>query len=143
MPITVAICISIDAFARLFTAYTKEKMGEGMAAAKLRSGGRLCIEPDGEAFVRSICKLTHVGPNQYAKGIFLCTHPLYLICTQPLQSPRSYVLINPYPCVGDGIQFRDFCDEHYQHLVKQKCVGRAELSKRYMLSMSCLFYVLS
>jgi hypothetical protein len=43
-------------------------MCEGMAAANLRSGGRLRIELDGEAFVRSICKLTHVGPKQYAKG---------------------------------------------------------------------------
>jgi hypothetical protein len=80
--------LHFNAFARLFTAYTKEKMGEGMAAARLRSGGRLRIEPDGEAFVRSICKLTHVGPKQYAKGIFLRTHPLYLTCTQPFPSPR-------------------------------------------------------
>ena len=63
--------LHFDAFSRLFTAYTKEILGEGMAAAKLRGGGRLRIEPDGEAFVRSICKLTHVGPKQYAKGVVL------------------------------------------------------------------------
>ncbi len=42
---------------------------EGMAVAKMRSGARLRVEPDGEAFVQSIiCKLTQVGPKQYEKG---------------------------------------------------------------------------
>jgi hypothetical protein len=56
------------AFSREFSGYVKEKLGDGLAAARLRCGGRLRIEPDGEAFIRSICKLTHVGPKQYAKG---------------------------------------------------------------------------
>jgi hypothetical protein len=57
-----------DAFSRRYSGYVKEKLGDGLAAARLRCGGRLRIEPDGEAFIRSICKLTHVGPKQYAKG---------------------------------------------------------------------------
>jgi len=60
--------LHFDAFSRGFTALVKQQLGDGLAAAKLRSGGRLRIEPDGEAFLRSICKLTHVGPKQYAKG---------------------------------------------------------------------------
>ncbi len=51
-----------------YSGYVKEKLGDGLAAARLRCGGRLRIEPDGEAFIKSICKLTHVGPKQYAKG---------------------------------------------------------------------------
>ncbi len=88
--------LHFDAFARLFTGHTKEKMGEGMVAAKLRSGGRLRIEPDGESLVDSICKLTHVGPKQYAKGLSLRTHHLYLTYTQPLPSPRSYLLTHTH-----------------------------------------------
>ena len=60
--------LHFDAFARGYSAYVKEQLGDGLAAARLRCGGRLRIEPDGEAFIRSICKLTHVGPKQYAKG---------------------------------------------------------------------------
>jgi hypothetical protein len=60
--------LHFDAFSRGFTAFVKQQVGDGLAAAKMRTGGRLRIEPDGEAFLRSICKLTHVGPKQYAKG---------------------------------------------------------------------------
>ena len=60
--------LHFDAFSRMFTAYVKDVLGEGLLVAKARSGGRLRIEADGESFVRSICKLTHVGPKQYEKG---------------------------------------------------------------------------
>jgi hypothetical protein len=60
--------LHFDAFSRWYSGYVKEKLGDGLAAAMLRCGGRLRIKPDGEAFIRSICKLTHVGPKQYAKG---------------------------------------------------------------------------
>jgi hypothetical protein len=36
------------------------------------------------------------------------------------------------PKEGDGIAFRDYLKEHYPDLSNQ-CVGRAELSKSYML----------
>jgi hypothetical protein len=60
--------LHFDAFSRLYMAYVKDVLGEGLAVAKARSGGRLRIEADGESFLRSICKLTHVGPKQYEKG---------------------------------------------------------------------------
>jgi hypothetical protein len=60
--------LHFDAFNRSFTMFLKELLGEGMAVAELRSGGRLRVEPDGEAFVRSMCKLTQVGQKQYEKG---------------------------------------------------------------------------
>ncbi len=128
--------LHFDAFSRLFIAYTKEKMDEGMAAAKLRSGGRLRLEPDGEAFVRSICKLTHVGPKQYAKG---ASYPY----PKPARNPCLTLHLTSYrnAYVGGGIQFRDFCDEHFPDLVNQ-CVGRAELSKRSLFSFSCNTYLM-
>ena len=57
-----------DAFARAYMNYIKGLFGDSLSVAKARSGGRQRIEPDGESFVRSICKLTHVGPKQYEKG---------------------------------------------------------------------------
>ncbi len=60
--------LHFDSFARGFTAYTIHLLGDLLTAAKAKSGGRLRIEPDGESFIRSICKLTHVGPKQYEKG---------------------------------------------------------------------------
>jgi hypothetical protein len=60
--------LHFDAFNRGFTTFMKGLLGEGMAVAKSKSGGRLRVEPDGESFVRSICKLTHVGAKQYEKG---------------------------------------------------------------------------
>ena len=60
--------LHFDAFARVYTDYIKGLFGDSLSVAKARSGGRLRIEPDGESFVRSICKLTHVGPKQYEKG---------------------------------------------------------------------------
>jgi hypothetical protein len=60
--------LHFDAFSRGYSGCVKEKLGDGLVAARLRCGGRLRIEPDCEAFIRSICKLIHVGPKQYAKG---------------------------------------------------------------------------
>jgi hypothetical protein len=60
--------LHFDAFNRLFTTLMKGMLGEAMAVAKMKSGGRLRVEADGESFVRSICKLTHVGAKQYEKG---------------------------------------------------------------------------
>jgi hypothetical protein len=39
--------LHFDAFNRAFTSYMKQLMGEGMAVAKMRSGGRLRVEPEG------------------------------------------------------------------------------------------------
>ncbi len=60
--------LHFDAFARGFKDYVVAVFGTSLKVAKDVSGGRLRIEPDGEAFIRSICKLTHVGAKQYEKG---------------------------------------------------------------------------
>ena len=51
--------LHFDAFSRGYSGCVKEKLGDGLVAARLRCGDRLHIEPDGEAFIRFICKLTH------------------------------------------------------------------------------------
>ena len=51
-----------------FVTRQQATFGPDFELAKSRSGFRLRIEPSGESLLRSICKLTHVGPKQYAKG---------------------------------------------------------------------------
>ena len=46
----------------------QEKLGAALDAVRVKSGGRIRVEPGGDAFLRTICKLTHIGPKQYAKG---------------------------------------------------------------------------
>jgi hypothetical protein len=46
----------------------QEKLGASLDAVRVKSGGRIRVEPGGDAFLRTICKLTHIGPKQYAKG---------------------------------------------------------------------------
>jgi hypothetical protein len=64
--------LPVDAFNRRYETYMKAKLGPALEAAKYRGGGYTRIEPSGILFIRSICKLTHVGRKQYAKG---CPNP--------------------------------------------------------------------
>ena len=66
--------LQFDAFGRLYEAYIKRKLGLGLEAARVKSGGRVRVEASGEALLRTICKLTHIGPKQYAKGTTLFFH---------------------------------------------------------------------
>ena len=90
--------LHFDAFSRGYTSYVKDVLGAGLAEAKARSGGRLRIEADGESFVRSICKLTHIGPKQYEKGapdlrfLTLLTLTLTLTLTQTQTLPLTQTL---------------------------------------------------
>ena len=56
--------------------YLKEKLGPELEMAKSRGGGFTRVEPSGTQFIRSICKLTHTGRKQYAKGTLLTPKPL-------------------------------------------------------------------
>ena len=70
--------LQFDAFGRLlYEAYIKRQLGAGLEAARLKSGGRVRVEPSGEAMLRTICKLTHIVPKQYAKGQTPCFHWVY------------------------------------------------------------------
>ena len=68
-----------------------------MKAIQMESGGRSRVEASGILFLRSLCRLTHTGHAQYAKG--------------------------------DGVAFSDFLKRRFPDL-KNRCVGRAENSKR-------------
>ena len=46
----------------------QEKLGPALEVVRVKSGGRVRVEPGGDAFIRTVCKLTHIGPKQYAKG---------------------------------------------------------------------------
>ncbi len=116
--------LHFDAFSRSFRDYIKALFGNSISVAKEKSGGRLRIEPDGESFVQSICKLTHVGTKQYEKG------KASPIIPSPHSCKAYSPTIHPSPHrTGDGIQFRDFLREHFPDLINT-CIGRAELSKR-------------
>ena len=72
--------------------YIKEKLGPELEAVRVKAGGRVRVEPGGDAFIRTICKLTHIGPKQYAKGsaalcfflsgLLLCSHVRFWFVVQ-------------------------------------------------------------
>ena len=53
----------------------QEKLGPALEVVRVKSGGRVRVEPGGDAFIRTVCKLTHVGPKQYAKGWYPGPNP--------------------------------------------------------------------
>ena len=55
-----------------------------MRVAKQAAGGRARLECSGVLFLRSLCKLTHVGHGQYYKGY-------------PNPNPNPYPNPNPNP----------------------------------------------
>ena len=80
-----------------FEAYIKRKLGEDLAAVMAECGDQTRVEASGVLLLRSMCKLTHKGHLQYAKG--------------------------------DGFAFADYLLREWP-LIKNRCVGRAEHSKR-------------
>ncbi len=87
----------MDELNRQFQTYITKELDESMKAIQMESGGRSRVEASGILFLRSLCRLTHTGHAQYAKG--------------------------------DGVAFSDFLKRRYPDL-KNRCVGRAENSKR-------------
>jgi hypothetical protein len=84
--------LHFDAFGRLFEAYIKRNFGAALDAARQKSGGRVRVEASGEALLRTICKLTHIGPKQYAKGTILFSIGCYFIfeCVALNSLPPSF-----------------------------------------------------
>jgi hypothetical protein len=89
--------LPMDAFNREFEAYIRRKLGDDIAAMTAEYGTQTRVEASGVLLLRSLCKLTHRGHLQYAKG--------------------------------DGHQFNDFMGKKWP-TVENRCVGRAEQSKR-------------
>jgi hypothetical protein len=60
--------LPIDWFNRLYNKWLQVEIEEDMKQAKSASGGQVRLEYNGEAFLRSLCNLTHRGHGQYVKG---------------------------------------------------------------------------
>jgi hypothetical protein len=58
----------MDELNRQFQTYITRELGESMKAIQMESGGRSRVEASGILFLRSLCRLTHTGHAQYAKG---------------------------------------------------------------------------
>ena len=60
--------LPIDQFNREFEAYIKGHLGDDLAAIARDGNGRTRVEASGPLLLRSLCRLTHKGHLQYAKG---------------------------------------------------------------------------
>ena len=60
--------LPIDEFNRLFEGYIKTYLGDELAQITRDGNGRTRVESSGLLLVRSLCRLTHKGHLQYAKG---------------------------------------------------------------------------
>jgi len=60
--------LPIDQFNRLFEEYIKTHLGVELAQISRDGNGRTRVEASGLLLLRSLCRLTHKGHHQYAKG---------------------------------------------------------------------------
>ena len=60
--------LPIDEFNRLFEAYIKKHLGPDLVQISRDGNGRTRVEASGLLLLRSLCRLTHKGHHQYAKG---------------------------------------------------------------------------
>lgn len=60
--------LPIDQFNRLFEEYIRGALGEELATIRQEGNGRTRVEASGTLLLRSLCRLTHKGHLQYAKG---------------------------------------------------------------------------
>ena len=67
--------LPIDWFNRLYCKWIQTEIGEDLKIAKTAAGGAVRLDGSGEAFLRSLCKLTHRGHAQYSK-VLICPHIL-------------------------------------------------------------------
>jgi hypothetical protein len=88
--------VQFDAFSRLYEAYIKRKLDAGLEGARLKSEGHVQVEPSGDALLRTICKLTHIGPKRYAKGktfVFIGHYICLFIVWSKYSPPRKFPYI--------------------------------------------------
>jgi hypothetical protein len=60
--------LPIDQFNREFEDYIKDHLGDVLAAIARDGNGRTRVEASGPLLLRSLCRHTHKGHLQYAKG---------------------------------------------------------------------------
>jgi hypothetical protein len=60
--------LPIDEFNREFERYLREDLGTEMETIRREGNGRTRVEASGVLLLRSLCRLTHSGAKEYAKG---------------------------------------------------------------------------
>ena len=60
--------LPIDEFNRLFEKYLRVDLGAEMETIRREGNGRTRVEASGVLLLRSLCRLTHSGSKEYAKG---------------------------------------------------------------------------
>ena len=60
--------LPIDEFNRLFEKYLRAALGAEMETIRREGNGRTRVEASGVLLLRSLCRLTHSGAKEYAKG---------------------------------------------------------------------------
>jgi hypothetical protein len=60
--------LPITEFNRKYETYIKEELGEALTTIQSQGGGRTRVESTGPLLLQSLCRLTHKGHAQYAKG---------------------------------------------------------------------------
>ena len=60
--------LPIDEFNREFERYLRDDLGTEMETIRREGNGRTRVEASGVLLLRSLCRLTHSGAKEYAKG---------------------------------------------------------------------------
>jgi hypothetical protein len=131
--------LPIDEFNRLFEDYIKRTLGEELQQISRDGNGRTRVEASGLLLLRSLCRLTHKGHKQYAKGDghrfadWLKEKYLGVI------KNRYQPFITPLLCTITRDPFLIYTP-HLTHSIR--CAGWAEFSKRqdWCLEASWNFY---
>jgi hypothetical protein len=60
--------LPLDEWNREYEAYIKDELGEAIVEVQKAGGGRTRVEGSGILLLRAMCRLTHMGHKEYAKG---------------------------------------------------------------------------
>ena len=60
--------LPLDAWNREYEAYIKDELGDAIVEVQKSGGGRTRVEGSGILLLRAMCRLTHMGHKEYAKG---------------------------------------------------------------------------
>jgi hypothetical protein len=60
--------LPLDTWNREYEAYIKDELGDAIVEVQKSGGGRTRVEGTGILLLRAMCRLTHMGHKEYAKG---------------------------------------------------------------------------
>ena len=115
--------LPIDEFNRLFEQYIRIHLGPDLAQISRDGNGRTRVEASGLLLLRSMCRLTHKGHQQYAKGD---GHRF----EDWLQKKFSGAVKNRYTLAFNLLLSLPSFISTRLVLHDHRCAGRAEFSKR-------------